>query len=302
MRPPSGSGDDEDGGGGHETHPPSAEERVQVCPGPARPASLVAVVQDSMESLYHNSGSERSVRIPLSKNLNCCLPTISLSSWSPPQARHDAPAHGMFSRELIPYSAGHHRVVLSPHRAVAKLHSTPCTRCRHTYNRRKVYLSAHQLPPTQFSFRVVQALRATRDRERGKLRALIAEKRRRTSIEKAKAAAGGEASPQGGAAPHGETEPDEPLLPRQEWSSPRGMAAAGGGGRRRPADRTTGPPASEPRGGRCRGTPQHRVACPKGEARSGSVNASTRRRRRPGSDYKNDDSNQEGDLNAEARR
>ncbi|CAM9974606.1 unnamed protein product [Ectocarpus sp. 8 AP-2014] len=148
----------------------------------------------------------------------------------------------------------------------------------------------------------VQALRATRDRERGALRALIAEKRRRSSIEKAKAAAGGEASPQG-AAPHGdEPEPDEPLLPRQEWSSPRDMAAAGGGGRR-PADRATGPPASEPRGGRCRGTPLHRVACPKGGARSGSVNASTRRRRRPGIDFKNVDSrNQEGELNVEARR
>ncbi|CAM9738736.1 unnamed protein product, partial [Ectocarpus fasciculatus] len=146
----------------------------------------------------------------------------------------------------------------------------------------------------------VQALRATRDRERGKLRALIAEKRRRSSIEKAKATASGEASPQG-AAPYGKTEPDEPLLPRQEWSSPRDVAAAGGGGRR-PADRTTGPPASEPRGGRCRGTPPHRVACPKGGARSASVNASPRRRRRPGSDCKNDDSNQEGELNAGARR
>ncbi|CAN0511570.1 unnamed protein product, partial [Ectocarpus sp. 8 AP-2014] len=96
--------------------------------------------------------------------------------------------------------------------------------------------------------------------------------------------------------------PDEPLLPRQEWSSPRDMAAAGGGGRR-PADRATGPPASEPRGGRCRGTPLQRVACPKGGARSGSVNASTRRRRRPGSDFKNVDSrNQEGELNVGARR
>ncbi|CAM9439253.1 unnamed protein product [Ectocarpus sp. 4 AP-2014] len=148
----------------------------------------------------------------------------------------------------------------------------------------------------------VQALRATRDRERGKLRALIAEKRRRSSIEKAKAAAGGDASPQG-AAPRGdEPEPDEPLLPQQEWSSPRDMAAAGDGGRR-PADRATGPPASEPRGGRCRGAPLHRVACPKRGGRSGSVNASTRRRRRPGSDFKNDDSsNQEGELKAGARR
>ncbi|CAM9607621.1 unnamed protein product [Ectocarpus sp. 13 AM-2016] len=149
----------------------------------------------------------------------------------------------------------------------------------------------------------VQALRATRDRERGKLRALIAEKRRRSSIEKAKAAAGGEASPQGAAPSGDEPEPDEPLLPRQDWSSPRNMTAAGGGGRRPAADRATGPPASEPRGGRCRGTPLHRVACPKGGARSGSVNASIRHRRRPGSDYKNDDSsNQEGELKAGARR
>lgn len=157
-------------------------------------------------------------------------------------------------------------------------------------------------PQHGFVFRVAQALRATRDRERGKLRALIAEKRRRSSIEKAKAAAGGEASPQG-AAPHGdEPEPDEPLLPRQEWSSPRDMAAAGDRGRRTD-DRATGPPVSEPRGGRCRGTPLHRVACPRGGARSGSVNASTRRRRRPGSDYKNgESSNQEGELNARARR
>ncbi|CAB1108472.1 unnamed protein product [Ectocarpus sp. CCAP 1310/34] len=158
----------------------------------------------------------------------------------------------------------------------------------------------HEAHPPSAEERV-QALRATRDRERGKLRALIAEKRRRSSIEKAKAAAGGEASPQG-AAPRGdEPEPDEPLLPRQEWSSPRDMAAAGVGGRR-PADRATGPPASEPRGGRCRGTPLHRVACPKGGARSGSVNASTRRRRRPGSDYNDDSSNQEGELRAGARR
>lgn len=151
----------------------------------------------------------------------------------------------------------------------------------------------HRPPPQTPETKTLQALRATRDRERAQLRALIAQKRRK-SADKLKGGGGGDEEILNGA-PRDDL--GEPLL-LQEWSSPRNWAAAGGR-----------PPASEPPprpAERLRSTPPAQRVAPGGKGggvddAGSSVNASRRRRRpRSNNHSSSKDDNGAGEVDARA--